>query len=230
MRVFDTGIYVYDWDKEHFEYPFIIAEYLPKTLASVVQESNASLPEKISYMMQLLSALDYLHSLRPEVIHRDIKPSNVFVKGNSCVLGDFGLLKVLGKEEASDPKIYLDSLDGRIPWLYRSPDLVKYARGKGELTTKSDVYQAGLVACELFTGHLPIAEPRKMLDDVVFTHIPKIHGAFGPRLGSLIKLMLTHNPNDRPTAYSLLRSWEAIFWDAVEKTHELDGHAFRTRI
>ena len=180
--------------------------------------------------MQLLSALDYLHGLKSPVLHRDIKPSNIFVKGNSCVLGDFGLLKVLGKDEPSDSKFYHDSLDGRIPWMYRSPDLVKYARGKGDLTTKSDVYQSGLVACELFTGHLPIAAPRKMLDDVEFTHIPKIHGTFGPRIASLIKIMLSENPNDRPTAHSLLRTWENIFWDAVKKTHELDGHAFRTRI
>jgi serine/threonine-protein kinase len=83
MRVFDTGIYSYTWG-EHFDYPFIVAEYLPKTLAGIIQENAASLPEKVSYIMQLLSALDFLHSLQPSVIHRDIKPSNIFIAGQPC--------------------------------------------------------------------------------------------------------------------------------------------------
>ena len=53
MRVFDTGIYQ---DK----YPFVVAEYLPDTLGSVIARGTTSITPKIAYTLQLLSALDYL--------------------------------------------------------------------------------------------------------------------------------------------------------------------------
>lgn len=40
--------------------------------------------------MQILSVLDYVHSM--SVVHRDLKPGNIFLDKNCVVkLGDFGL-------------------------------------------------------------------------------------------------------------------------------------------
>src|SRR3990172_4415005 len=74
MRVFDTGVF-------RQRHPFFVAEYLPNTLYKVIRVGEASTVVKISYALQLLSALVYLEQRDPPVVHRDIKPRNIFVKG-----------------------------------------------------------------------------------------------------------------------------------------------------
>lgn len=67
MRIYDDGVYQQGPRRNH---PFVVAEYLPRTLATVMRE-GASTVQKISYSVQLLSALVYLDSLQPQVVHRD---------------------------------------------------------------------------------------------------------------------------------------------------------------
>ena len=66
-------------------------EYLPDTLWDAMKAGSLDDPAKVSVVMQLLSALDYLSRRDPYVVHRDIKPKNIFLKAGTCVLGDFGL-------------------------------------------------------------------------------------------------------------------------------------------
>ena len=52
--------------------------------------------------MQLLRALDYLHTLR--VVHRDVKPSNLLLAERGVLrLGDFGIARRLGDEAGRAP-------------------------------------------------------------------------------------------------------------------------------
>jgi serine/threonine protein kinase len=148
MRVFDTGVFV----NEDGEFPFVVTEYLPFTLADKMRSRSATTVEKVSYTLQLLSALVYLDSLPVPVVHRDIKPKNIFLKGQSCVLGDFGLMKFIDKNDEVDREIFKESVGPGMPYYYRTPDLIAYARYESSISTKSDVFQLGLVVAELFTG------------------------------------------------------------------------------
>ena len=142
IRTYDEGVY--------YENPFVVMEYLPRTLAQVMRR-GCGIVEKVAFAIQLVSALEYLDSLDPKVVHRDIKPPNIFIKGGSCVLGDFGLMKRL----TDDPSIIKESLGPGMAYYYRTPDLVAYLRGGAPVTTKSDVFQLGLVLAHLFTGWNP---------------------------------------------------------------------------
>jgi serine/threonine protein kinase len=66
MRVYDEG-------EDAADRPFIVMEYLPQTLRDRRRERLSNI-EKVSYTLQLLSALRYLAHLDPPVVHRDIKP------------------------------------------------------------------------------------------------------------------------------------------------------------
>lgn len=229
MRTFDSGNYRYSTDGRDYDYPFVIAEYLPSTLEDVMRENSASIAEKISYVLQILSALHYLHTLQPAVIHRDIKPANIFVKGGTCVLGDFGLLKLVGQDQRGDPNAFRESLGGAIPWAYRTPDLVEYAKGLSQLTTSSDIFQLGLVAAELFTGRNPCVKPKNMLDQVQMHSIGHVPRKLGKGIANLINRMLDIVPSERTTADKLMSSWEKVFWSAIELSHDLEGHAFKKK-
>lgn len=226
MRVFDTGLFRTGAPGKPNEYPFVVAEYLPMTLAGVMSRRSASVVEKISYSIQLLAGIDYLASQKPQVVHRDIKPQNVFLKGHSCVLGDFGLLKVLDGQQEIGREVFKESGGAGMPFYYRTPDLVDYALQKTPLTAKSDVFQLGLVLTQLFTGSNPCEPSDEILAPVVLRALPVIPGELGASTASLLKRMLTLDPATRPEARALLDGWSGLFSNAVEMATKLEGRAF----
>jgi serine/threonine protein kinase len=208
--------------------PFMVAEYLPKTLSDVIQGEPISIPEKISYSVQLLSALRHLKSIDPPVIHRDIKPSNIFIKANSCVLGDFGLLKRVNADEDGDNIVWRESEEDALPHFYRSPDLVSYVREDQPLTPKSDVFQLGLVLAELFTGWNPANRPEgdDPLSPVELDDIGYIPGELSGSIVALLDQMLKMDPDERPTAESVMDGWMSLFGNAANRARSLNGRVF----
>jgi serine/threonine protein kinase len=222
MRIYDEGVYRDD-------HPFVVAEYLPHTLAEVIRSSAATIVEKLSYTLQLLSTLDYLSALGEPVIHRDIKPQNVFVKGQSCVLGDFGLMKRVSTPDDDVPEnVIKESVGPGMPFFYRTPDLVAYVRGEAYPTTKSDVFQLGLVVAQLFTGRNPEcrAENNAFKSDVELEPLAPIPGSYCDQIANLVDSMLELDPANRPTAGELLPAWRGLFFDAAEQLSALEGRVF----
>jgi serine/threonine-protein kinase len=223
MRIYDDGVYVPAEEKK--EYPFVIVDYLPNTLFDLIRGSTTS-AERISYTLQLLSALSYLDRHNPSVVHRDIKPRNIFIKGKSCVLGDFGLMKFLDAQDEVDHQVYIESVGTGMPFFYRTPDLIAYAKEKRPLSTKSDVFQLGLVTAQAFTGWNPQRKAEAFTDDLTLEPIRYIRGTLGPRIKELIENMLTNDPTTRPSANELIDPWEGIFREVVEQSQRLEGRVF----
>jgi serine/threonine protein kinase len=221
MRLFDNGVYRNGRD----EFPFVVAEYLPERLFDVMRGGRATITQKISYSIQLLSALAYMQALTPQVVHRDIKPQNVFVKGGSCVLGDFGLMKLLDGARETDREIFKLSIGPGMPFFYRTPDLIAYARNEADISTKSDVFQLGLVLAELFTGWNPAIRPADILEPLALEPLRIIPGELSGSIAALINRMLIADPAQRPAALELLDGWRSLFMNAVKRAHSLDGRA-----
>jgi len=223
MRIYDDGIYVPAQDKK--EYPFVIVDYLPNTLSDLIRSPTTS-AERISYTLQLLSSLSYLDRHNPSVVHRDIKPRNIFIKGKSCVLGDFGLMKFLDAQDEVDHQVYIESLGTGMPFFYRTPDLIAYAKEKKPLSTKSDVFQLGLVTAQVFAGWNPQKKAEAFTDDLTLEPIRYIPGTLGPRIKDLIQNMLTNDPSIRPSAHEFIDPWEGIFREVVDQCQRLEGRVF----
>jgi serine/threonine protein kinase len=215
MRVYDEGVFL----EMH---PFVIAEYLPNTLANVLQQKPGMIA-KMAYSIQLLSALAYLSLPEVAVIHRDIKPPNVFIKGGSCVLGDFGLMKRLQHQDQDDLEQIKASFGPRMPRRYRTPDLVDYFKGGAVPTNKSDIFQLGIVLVEMFTGRNPQKSMRNDFTDPIEMENFQIEGGMGPLIKELIDQMLRIDPQQRPTALTALDNWQELFLEAAKRSHALEG-------
>lgn len=127
------------------EYFYISFEYIEGTsLRNLMKQTELSFEQKKHLMIQLLKGLHYAHS--NQIIHRDIKPENIFVDNSlNLKIGDFGL--ALSSEDSFVTNPY--SIVGTPS--YMSPEQVRGAK----LNVQSDLFSAGVVLFELFTGKNP---------------------------------------------------------------------------
>ena len=104
------------------------------------------------WSLDLLSALEYLHTRDPIIIHCDIKPANLLVSADlkSLKLTDFGIAKALERDRrlASASKTNAGSLH------YQAPEILSKS-GTAFYTEKSDIYSAALVIYYLLSGQRP---------------------------------------------------------------------------
>jgi len=134
---------------------FLVMDYVSgETLQHKLEQSVASysVSDVISWLLQLCSALEYLHDyrdpltgqLRP-VIHRDVKPLNIVVTGDGRVkLLDLGIARFAVPGEATT----------RIARAVTEPfaPIEQYGAGTD---ARSDLYALGVTAYVMLTRQLP---------------------------------------------------------------------------
>jgi serine/threonine protein kinase len=137
IKVLDFGTY------NNFFY--ISFEYFAgKNLREVINGNNHTDDDKISLMIQLMKALNTAH--QNGIIHRDIKPENILVNStNELKIADFGLALVMNDNNITQSSTVVGTPS------YMSPEQIR-----GEKTHQTDLFSAGLVCFELFTGRNPV--------------------------------------------------------------------------
>lgn len=225
MKVYEDGNLKVASGGTFQSYPFAVADYYPLTLLEAMRR-DLWLPQKVIYILQLLSALSFLERKSPPVVHRDIKPQNIFVKGYSCALGDFGLMRTLDNSEEPDKEVIKASKGFGMPKWYRTPDLVAYARGERSLTCSSDVFQLGLVSAQLLSGRNPLKSANTFLDPVELEEVDSIVGSLGAVIKDGIESMLVLDASARESVPRLLDQWEGIFIQVSEHYNNLEGRVF----
>ncbi len=131
---------------------FLVMEYIPgDDLAVILEQTGKPFPfEKVhKWAVQLLDALEFLHSQSTPVIHRDIKPQNLkLTSRDQIVLLDFGLAK--GNPTDAGFQTAAKSIFG----YSRNYASLEQIQGTGT-DPRSDLYSLAATLYHLATGHAP---------------------------------------------------------------------------
>ena len=135
----------------HFEdnnYCYFIMEYISKgnVYGLIPQDKKKRINNQIvaSLMKDVISAVYYLHNMKPIIIHRDIKPENVLLAdGLVAKLTDFGWSNYMQEDQKRTTVCGTP--------IYLAPEIIK-EQGHDE---KVDIWCIGVLLFELITGNVP---------------------------------------------------------------------------
>jgi len=201
LRTFDFG----ELDKV----AFISMEYVRGVTLRYMLDQAHRLPYSAGLRLgkQLCSGLGAAHAVG--VIHRDIKPENLILEptGNAKLM-DFGIARPVSR--LTPGQTQAGFVIGTPQYL--APEQVQ----SGDIDTRADIYSAGVVLYEIFTGDVPFRAGTAM--EVLVKHLQEEPPApssrwaeIPPRLEAAILRCLRKDPAERfQTVEELHRELEAM--------------------
>ena len=188
---------------EHKGLLFVVMEFLPGVSLKQRMPTHRGLSHEEAFDLgaQIVAGLESLHAAG--LLHHDLKPQNVMVDADGLArLMDMDLTKRWGVAGAITITA-VGQLFGTAE--YVSPE---HTRG-AHLDVRSDVYSAGCVLYELFTGHPPYRAASPVATALKHVHEPiPLEGAKAARIPEamlpLFRKALAKNPARRyPSARAL---------------------------
>lgn len=136
-------------------YPYRKGTTLQRFFAAKV---NLNIAEKLKMMIQLVEALEHIHSRG--IVHGDLHPGNIFVREDRQVeIYDFSMC--MTEEESSRRQDGL--VTGTYPYL--SPEQTGFTRFK--VDTRSDLYCAGIILYELLSNRFPFSVKTNTIEELL---------------------------------------------------------------
>jgi putative methionine-R-sulfoxide reductase with GAF domain len=152
-------------------------------------------------LADVASGLEALHAR--SIVHRDLKPSNVLLEEGGRVtarIADFGVARrgdALSPVAATVGARQVTAAGQLVGTpLYMAPECVK---GADHVTSASDMFALGIIACELYTGRYPYVTP-PVLQALAATPLTAPDLAGLPDDAAWIARALDPDPSKRPTA------------------------------
>jgi serine/threonine protein kinase len=178
IKVLDNGAYEYQGD----DLIFFVMPYYSMTLRDKCKIGNWTPNEKIDVFLQLLNALKYAHDKK--IYHRDVKPENVLIGNDGeAVLADFGIAHFAAEELVTAVETKMS--DRLANFQYSAPE---QRQRNGTVSGAADVYAAGLILNEMFTG--------KVIGGSSYAKIADSIAEWG-YLDALVEMMIAQDPNQR---------------------------------
>ena len=209
------------WNQSGVPAVFLVMELIEgHTLREYLNERGRfEIKDAINYLTPILSALSAAHDLG--IVHRDVKPENILIsKDGRIKIADFGLARgeLIGTTMTAESSVILGSVS------YLSPEQVQ----RGIADSRSDVYAAGIVAYEMFTGEKPFNGDSPI--QIAYMHvneaIPRLRSKrkeIPQALDDLIASATSKNPDDRPrTAGEFLARLHTIQVELDPKKNQMD--------
>ena len=162
---------------------FLVMEFVEgQTLEDLIAQAGGKISAGLitSIAVQVLEALEYLHSLKPPIIYRDLKPSNIMLAPNGQIkLIDFGIARHF---QPANTATMVGTQGYAPPEQYR-----------GKVEPRSDLYSLAATMHHALTGRDPSLEP-----PFSFPPVKTLCLACETSLAKLIEDGLAYSPEDRP--------------------------------
>ena len=156
----ENVLHILDYGTANSDYVFYVMPLYTETLRDRIRMGIKH--EDISVIFTgILNGLNFAH--KHGVIHRDIKPENILFMADSLlpVIADFGIAHF--SEDNLVTRIETRPGDRMANFQYAAPE----QRKKGVAAVpQTDIYSAGLILNEMFTGEIPQASGYKRISDV----------------------------------------------------------------
>ena len=162
-----------------------------------------TLDQKLRVALELLEALAFCHA--HEVVHRDLSPGAILLCSDGHIrLTGFDHARAGSDRSQTIAAEIVETVDAS----YAAPETWKEP---ANASPSSDVFGAGLVLHELFTGQRPFSSPTELFDQgAVFSTKPSAHRAeIAPALDEWLQQLCTFNPEQRPTAAAAIEALNA---------------------
>ncbi|GAM26638.1 hypothetical protein SAMD00019534_098130 [Acytostelium subglobosum LB1] len=131
---------MYMTNEENKKMQYLVFDFIPYTLASLLKKKQLSLGFIRVLFYQLCLSIKHIHA--KFICHRDITPNNILLNAKGeLVLADFGSAKILEHNHTS--MSYICSR------YYRAPELLV---GCQTYTTKIDIWSIGCILAEMLKG------------------------------------------------------------------------------
>jgi len=134
----------------------------------------------VEWSLEILEALEYLHTRNPPVVYRDLKPGNVMVRNSDrkIILIDFGIARTITPGS--------DTIKTSIGTPAFSPEEIFQGRPE----PRSDLYSLGATMHCLLTGIVPVTP-------FAFKPVRHLNPAVSVELEAIVMCALAMNASDR---------------------------------
>ena len=188
---------------------FLVMEYIDGDDLSEQLESEGkvfAVEDVLGWAVQLLDALEYLHSQEMQVIHRDIKPQNPKLNSRGqIILLDFGLAK--GNTTAAESATAAKSVFG----YSRNYASLEQIQGTGT-DPRSDLYSLAATLYHLLTGVPPADALTRAMN--VLSNKPdplieanQIRAEIPAGISQVLYEAMALNADERPASAKAMREW-----------------------
>lgn len=185
---------------------YLVMDFVPgedlKSLMDEARRGSRYLDQAtvVGWGIQLLDALEYMHSQDPPVIHRDIKPGNIKRTPSGLVkLVDFGLVKQMLPDEMT-----VTVIQGRGTALYTP--LEQYGGDSGHTEPRSDLYSLGATLYHLLTNHPPPEAKERFLRPETLLPLRHWHPGIEPEVEHAVVWAMGLHPDERPPDAATLKA------------------------
>jgi len=191
VRALDAGQLEATPDTNNARTPFLVQEYVDGLdYAELDRRRRAALGVGLPLWLVCHIMRDVCTGLRAAhqagVIHRDLKPSNVFGEPQSGIrLGDFGI--AIARSDGAPPESA-----GTLPFM--PPELLQRA----EVGRFTDVWGAGVTACDLRYGRPPFASVAEIVDPHAPPKLPPPTSPAEAYFQDVVRRMLSKDVAMRP--------------------------------